>query len=219
MPVFRGKDGKIIEERTVPVDDIPTGPFPLNDGPTPQPIARTSSFGADYEAKTVPLSDLQSDIKGGKLGGIQADSEERTRIVGGLRGRSEREDGSRQDLNKDPMQDPVVGWLVVIAGPGQGRVLSLGYGTNSIGRSESERVQLDFGDDQISRSNHAVITYDMRGRRFYVQHGGGKNLTYLGDLPVLAPTELPSFAHISIGGTTLRFVPLCGSDFEWQDLK
>ncbi len=92
-----------------------------------------------------------------------------------------------------------------------------GYGMNSLGRGATDRIRLDFGDDQISRNGHAVVTYDPRGRKFYVQHGGGTNLTYLGDQPVLAPAELSALSHISIGHTVLRFVPLCGADFDWQD--
>ena len=53
----------------------------------------------------------------------------------------------------------------------------------------------------------------------YVQHGGGTNLTYLGDQPVLTPTELPALSHINIGNTVLRFVPLCGAEFDWQDTE
>ena len=117
----------------------------------------------------------------------------------------------------DPMADPVVGWLVVTAGPGKGRTVPLGYGVNSLGRGGEVRVKLDFGDDQISRQGHATVTYDPRGRQFYLQHGGGKNLTYLEDQPVLVPTALEAMQEFSIGVTMLRFVPLCGPEFDWQD--
>ena len=119
----------------------------------------------------------------------------------------------------DAMADPVVGWLVVLAGPGKGQVRKLGPGTNSLGRGEKARVRLDFGDERISRENHAALTYDPRGRKYYLQHGGGVNLTYLGDQPVLTPTLLEAMQDICIGETTLRFVPFCGPDFDWQDLQ
>ena len=63
------------------------------------------------------------------------------------------------------------------------------------------------------------MTYDPRGRKFYMQHGGGTNLTYVNDQPVLIPIELPALSHISIGNTILRFVPLCGDAFDWQDTE
>ena len=117
----------------------------------------------------------------------------------------------------DPMDDPPVGWLVVVEGPGKGSVATLGMGVNTIGRDRSERVSLDFGDTMISRTNHGTITYDPRGRKFYVQHGGGKNLTYIDDEPVLAPRELAPLTQVQVGDTVLRFVPLCGAEFSWGD--
>jgi hypothetical protein len=123
------------------------------------------------------------------------------------------------DLSPEaPMADPVVGWLVVTYGPGRGASLQLGYGRNSIGRAPSERVALDFGDEQISRIGHAVLTYDPRGRKFYLQSGSGPNLTYIEgrDEPVLTPVILRGGEELLLGTTRLRFVPFCGPDFDWH---
>ncbi|HYI70370.1 MAG TPA: FHA domain-containing protein [Skermanella sp.] len=119
---------------------------------------------------------------------------------------------------KDPMSDPVVGWLVVTFGPGRGASLNLGYGRNSIGRDAGERVCLNFGDDQISRSGHANIAFDPRSRRFYLQSGTGANLTYIEgrDEPVLTPVLLRGGEVLLLGGTQLKFVPFCGPDFDWH---
>jgi hypothetical protein len=113
--------------------------------------------------------------------------------------------------------EPVVGWLVVTNGPGRGQALKLGYGMNSIGRGEKERIALTFGDEEISRQGHAMLTYDPKGRKFYIQHGGGTNLTYLNDIPVLQPHILTGHEVIGIGNTKLCFVPFCGEQFDWQD--
>jgi hypothetical protein len=113
----------------------------------------------------------------------------------------------------------VVGWLVVIGGPGQGQSLPLGYGLNGVGRGADQQVCLDFGDSEVSRENHFSVAYDGRNRKFFIQHGGGRNLTYLGDTPVLSPMELAADATITIGSTTLRFVPFCGDAFDWSDLE
>jgi pSer/pThr/pTyr-binding forkhead associated (FHA) protein len=112
--------------------------------------------------------------------------------------------------------EPVVAWLVIIDGPGKGNFVKLGFGMNAIGRSVESRVSIDFGDDQISRENHALLTYDAKNRKFYIQHGGGANLTYLGDSPVLQPFELKGNEVISIGNTKLYFVPFCGANFNWD---
>ncbi len=115
------------------------------------------------------------------------------------------------------MQDPPVGWLVVVDGLGQGNVVTIGNGVNSIGRDGTERLSLPFDDELISRSKHAAIIYDPRGKKFYIQPGSGTNLTYVNNQPVLAPQELPPHTEIQIGATTLRFVPLCGDQFGWND--
>jgi len=120
---------------------------------------------------------------------------------------------------KDNMNDPVTGWLAIVLGPGAGASVRLGYGMNSIGRADDQRCKLDFGDEKISRQTHASISYDPRGRKFYLLHGGGQNLTYIGETPVLQPTELSGGEFITLGDTTLRFVPLCGPSFDYQDLQ
>jgi hypothetical protein len=154
-------------------------------------------------------------------GGGSSDDAPKTQIVGARKRSDEKAEASgtapgSTDLT-DPMEDPVVGWVVIVSGPGQGASLTLGYGMNSIGRAPTERISLDFGDPQISRTSHASITYDPRGKKYFINHGGGKNLTYLGEDPVLTPIELKGGEEVMIGDTTLRFVPFCGEDFDWRD--
>jgi hypothetical protein len=113
--------------------------------------------------------------------------------------------------------DPVAGWLVVVKGPGRGGYRPIFVGMNSVGRESNQRISLSFGDDMISREEHAFIAYDEEARRFYLQHGGKANLVRLGGRPVLSPTELQPYDLIRIGKTTLRFIPLCGPEFSWGD--
>ena len=113
--------------------------------------------------------------------------------------------------------DPVCGWLVVVDGPGLGSAVTVGYGNNRIGRDAGEDIVLDFGDAQISRENHAVLTYDGKNRRFYVQQGGGRNLTHVNQELVLTPVEIAGGEIIQMGDTKLKFVPLCGEEFDWYD--
>lgn len=113
------------------------------------------------------------------------------------------------------MHDPVVGWLVVIEGPGKGSAVQIGNGQNTIGREDS-RIRLDFGDPKISRTEHAVISYDPRANQYYIHQGKGVNLVYLEGSPVLTPTLLEHGSTISIGGTTLRFVAFCDDKFRWK---
>ncbi len=113
--------------------------------------------------------------------------------------------------------EPVVAWVLVVKGPGRGGYKPVFVGMNSIGRDASQRICLDYGDDAISREDHAYITYDDEQRRFYVQHGGKSNIVRLGSEPLLTPAELKTGDLIRIGKTTLRFYPCCGPDFSWTD--
>ena len=234
MPVRRDADGKLVHEPTRQVrQPKQTGGAPPRADPagTGQravdvPNSRTKGTWAHDLLPTTPVGG-GSGSSGGRhdvpITGrydvpttpVRKPSDpdgERTRVFR----RRERPAGQDAAFD-DPMDDPPVGWLVVVDGPGKGRVATLGTGVNSIGRDQSERVALDYGDMRISRTHHATITYDPRGRKFYVQHGGGKNLTYVGDEPVLAPRELPPLAQVQMGDTVLRFVPLCDAGFSWDD--
>jgi hypothetical protein len=115
--------------------------------------------------------------------------------------------------------EPVVGWLIVLKGPGRGRAVQLGYGWNTIGRDPSQRVRLDFGDPQISRLNHARLLYDPKSRKFTLTLGESPNPTYLRDEVLLGPMKLESGDKIQFGETMVQFHPLCGPDFDWQDME
>ena len=218
MPVRRDTDGKIVDEPTrrvrpsAPADsaadsrpavDITGQAGPRSVGAT-APVAGLPGAGGRYDLPTTPAGD--------ELRQVDADAAERTRLI-----RPRRDQTEHDAAASDPMDDPPVGWLVVVEGPGKGAVTTLGMGVNTIGRDQSERVSLDFGDTMISRTNHGTVTYDPRGRKFYLQHGGGKNLTYVDDEPVLTPRELAPFTQVQMGATVLRFVPLCGAEFSWDD--
>ena len=218
MPVYRTPDGKIIEEnvnlktggpteeKTVP---IKTGPVQRQKLQTPPPTPSLSQEDDDgsFDVKTVPV------------GKPQNNDDPKTRLIGGRKNKDKEGALEQRAAEWDAMEDPVVGWLVVVRGPGGGRALPLGYGVNSIGRGAEARVQIDFGDDQISHRSHAKVTYDPKSRQFYVQHDTSANVTYLNDSPVLAPTLLPAFSDVIIGATTLRFVPFCSEDFDWRDMS
>ncbi len=142
---------------------------------------------------------------------LPGQDDSRTRLVGPSRNA----EGAGSGKVTDAMDDPVVGWVVVVDGPGRGADRRLGYGINRIGRGPECRVILDFGDDKISRVPHCLISFDPKSGCYYLQHGDGQNLTYLGDSPVLAPVELKGGERFTIGQTTLLFVPF--SDLVWQD--
>lgn len=110
-----------------------------------------------------------------------------------------------------------VAWLVITQGPGRGTAFTLYPGVAQIGRGEGQTVRLDFGDTAISRENHAAIAYDAEQNSFFIGHGGKANIVRCNNRPVLSTQELEPGDSIRIGETTLRFVPLCGPGFHWND--
>lgn len=112
-----------------------------------------------------------------------------------------------------------VGWLVIVSGPGRGTSLALTEGLLQVGRNDDQALQLDFGDNGISRSNHAVIAYDAEERKCFLGHGGKANLVRLNGSPVLSTLPLNNGDMIRISETTMRFVVLCDENFDWRDAE
>ena len=115
--------------------------------------------------------------------------------------------------------DPVVGWLVIIEGPGRGKTVEIYAGMNSLGRAVGQRICVDFGDASISGEGAAFITFEPKRQTFHINHGGKANIIYLNDEAVLTPMPLMQGNTIAIGETKFRFVQLCGPDFAWEDKK
>ena len=113
--------------------------------------------------------------------------------------------------------DPIVGWLICIKGPNRGKDYRLHSGTNFIGRSPKMDVCIE-NDMTISRENAASISYDDRTKTFFVQKGEVRNLIYLNGKAVRMDGDLKLYDRIEIGATELIFVPLCGEQFNWQDI-
>jgi hypothetical protein len=143
----------------------------------------------------------------------------KTRLIG-----FESSDGDVVDLFNDaPRAAPnkgmkfPVGWIAVTEGPGRGESFALMAGMSQIGRGEDQAVQLDFGDNSISRSNHAAIVFDPDSKEFLLGHGGKSNIVRLNSKPLISNEAIKSGDTIRIGETVLRFVALCGKSFDWTD--
>lgn len=111
--------------------------------------------------------------------------------------------------------DPVVGWLVATKGPDKGRDFRITAEKNFIGRSEAMDISIS-GDDSISRESHAVISYNPKNNSFRLYPGESKSLVYLNDEEVITPEQLKAHDLIELGETTLRFIPLCDENFQWN---
>jgi len=109
---------------------------------------------------------------------------------------------------------PVVAWLVVEKGKGQGLDKRITSGMNKIGRARDNDVCLDMGDDSIS-SKHALIAYDPEDKIFMIQNWEGRNPPKVNGKMVMSSQILQAHDKIRLGNTILRFVPLCGEHFGW----
>ena len=116
-------------------------------------------------------------------------------------------------------QDPVVGWLVIVGGPGIGAYRPIFEGNNTLGRSSTQRIPLDFGDDSISSEEQAYIRYDSSARSFlFVPNLAKTNVVSINDKRPTGAVELSQMDVITVGRTQVVFVPFCGAEFDWAEL-
>ena len=113
---------------------------------------------------------------------------------------------------------PVVGWLVGIEGECIGQSFQLREGKNFVGRGEDMDVVIR-GDMAVARKRHACVIFEPRAGIFYAQPGESHELFYLNDNVVLNSEILKSHDVITLGETSLMFIPLCGPDFSWATYK
>ncbi len=111
--------------------------------------------------------------------------------------------------------DPVVGWLVCVAGEDKGRDYKIHAENNFIGKSADMDIRI-LGDGAISDENHATITYDGMNRTFYFAPGASRSIVRLNGKALLMTAELNAYDRIMVGTTELMFVPLCNQDFDWE---
>ncbi len=117
-------------------------------------------------------------------------------------------------------QDPVVGWLVVVGGPGLGAFRPIYEGNNTIGRARSQRIPLDFGDDAISSEEQAYLRYDSIDRKFLLVPNLAKtNIVAVNERKPTGAVELSPMDLVTVGRTQLAFVPFCGMEFDWSELS
>ncbi len=116
-------------------------------------------------------------------------------------------------------QDPVVGWLVVVGGPGLGAFRPIYEGNNTVGRSPGQRIPIDFGDEAISSEEQAYIRYDSADRSFlFVPNLAKTNVVSVNEKRPTTAVPLAAMDVITMGRTQLVFVPFCGAEFDWSEL-
>ena len=211
MAIKRGEDGRIIEEETgKPKASNAEETRRLKGKMPPLPL------NAKSDAASSGNSDKTVKVVGGKASNLKAEIEKNVRTIGEEHTRLVRPKKSDAD-QKDEEISLVVGWVVVLEGPGKGCSREIGYGNNTMGRSPSAAISLDFGDETISREKHCVLTYDPKGNNYFLSPGDSRNLVYVNEAPVLSPTVLKTGDKVGLGNSLLAFVAFCGDDFDWGE--
>ncbi|HVZ04756.1 FHA domain-containing protein [Hyphomicrobium sp.] len=127
----------------------------------------------------------------------------------------------RQQIERGVFErDPVVGFLVVVGGPGLGSYRPIFEGNNTVGRSADNRIPLDFGDDAISNEAQAYLRYDSSDRSFlFVPNLAKTNVVSVNDKRPAGPVPLQPMDVITLGRTQVAFLPFCGSEFDWSEIS
>jgi hypothetical protein len=176
------------------------------------PASARDSRALGRESRHVELDPPSSEVRSAteRAKGTSEASAPRTQA---LRGRA-------KVLRNAFHQDPVVGWLVVVGGPGLGAFRPIYEGNNSVGRSGRQRIPIDFGDDTISAEEQAFIRYDSMDRSFlFVPNLSKTNIVAVNDKRPTGAVKLELMDVITMGRTQLAFVPFCGEEFDWSELS
>ncbi len=204
----------------------------------PQPLAAASALPpphpkdpSDMRREPPSAAEAARDARGGTPNippadlPLEADAPPTTRVLRGAKPAAEapartqlvrgKSSISRQSFH----QDPVVGWLVVVGGPGLGAHRPIYEGNNTVGRAPNQRIAIDFGDDAISSEEQAYIRYDGGERSFlFVPNLAKTNVVAINDKRPTGAVPMQPMDLITMGRTQLVFVPLCGPDFDWGEI-
>ena len=116
--------------------------------------------------------------------------------------------------------DPVVGWFVIVGGPGLGSYRPVFEGNNTIGRLDTNRIPLDFGDEAISAEEQAYVRYDSNDRSFLLVPNMSKtNIVSLNNTRPTTAVEMKAMDVVTMGRTQLVFMPFCGPEFDWSEIS
>lgn len=194
----------------------------LPDGVTAATVPSAASAAKAVRGTSRPLEEQQIKlhklpttrvVKSNEIKGQDEDTTEapaRTQLV---RGKLKVERGEFE-------KDPVVGWVVVVGGPGIGNYRPVFEGNNSVGRGSQNRIAIDFGDEAISSEEQAYIRYDSSDRSFlFVPNLAKTNVVSVNKKKPTGAVSLSQMDVIVMGRTQLVFVPFCGSDFDWSALS
>ncbi|MGI9521381.1 MAG: FHA domain-containing protein [Hyphomicrobiaceae bacterium] len=197
--------------------NLDDGRTAIVDNPPPLPSAAEAALEARGGTPNIPPVEKH----------VEFDAPPTTRVVKSAAADNEDEVArtqlvrGKQDVERGEfLRDPVVGWLVVVGGPGIGAYRPIHEGNNAVGRSKANRIAIDFGDDAISSEEQAYVRYDSTDRTFlFVPNMAKTNVVSVNDKRPTSAVLLQSMDVITMGRTQLVFVAFCGPEFDWSELN
>ena len=110
---------------------------------------------------------------------------------------------------------PVAGWLVVLDGTARGQDLRLGEGRNFLGvDAAGNPAVLDANSPLAVR--RGIVVYDPQDNNWCALPGSSNELCTLNGKSLIEKMPLTAGDTFAVGGAQLRFVPLCGPEFNWN---
>ena len=118
-------------------------------------------------------------------------------------------------VDKAAPAGPVAGWLVVLDGPARGQDLRLGEGRNFLGvDATGNPAVLDANSPLAVR--RGIVVYDPQDNNWCALPGSSNELCTLNGKSLIEKMPLTAGDTFAVGGAQLRFVPLCGPEFNWN---
>lgn len=111
---------------------------------------------------------------------------------------------------------PVIGWLVGIAGVSRGRDYRIVTEKNFIGRTKDMHIRI-LGDKKIDEHKHGTIAFDPRNQKITLIPSTG--LMLLNEGMIYEPTTVTGADIITIGSSTFKLVLLSEVGISWQEIK
>ena len=121
--------------------------------------------------------------------------------------------GTAAEVDLAAPKGPVAGWLVVLDGPARGQDLRLGEGRNFLGAAGDPAV-LDANSPLAVR--RGIVVYDPQDNNWCALPGSSYELCTLNGKSLIEKMPLTAGDTFTVGGAQLRFVPLCGPEFNWN---
>ena len=120
--------------------------------------------------------------------------------------------GTAAEVDLAAPKGPVAGWL---DGPARGQDLRLGEGRNFLGvDAAGNPAVLDANSPLAVR--RGIVVYDPQDNNWCALPGSSNELCTLNGKSLIEKMPLTAEDTFAVGGAQLRFVPLCGPEFNWN---